>query len=115
MLSVMEKIKKDKKVFAVLTALSAIVALGLLIPSIICLNFDLFYAMIPCLILSSVGFYCTVFFGFSLYDMRHFIRLLGVIDSVCSADSDEIAYLMGWKKTATEKFIKKAKKRGYIV
>ena len=66
------------------------------------------------LTLAAVFCYAAVFAAFSAYDRAVALRLAPVVSDVGVDNIDEIAMRMSWKREATEKIIKKCRKKGYI-
>ena len=110
----MKKAIKRKKTFTVLAIATFLVAVLLLIPLYFMFSSSNYIAMIPFGVISIISFYANVFFAFAAYDLKVMLRVIPIIDEFGSENVSSIAERIGWRQIATEKFIKKCKKHGYI-
>ncbi len=109
-----EKAKKDKKFFALLGAGAFAAAVISAVIVIILVLKQNYLPMWFLLAISAAGFYATPFLGFAAVDRNSVIILLRAADELGANSVSDIAARLGWKENATEKFIKKCVKWGYI-
>ena len=65
-------------------------------------------------VVCAICYYASVFLFFFYDDARTAVRLIGAADGAADFSAETVAPLMGWKVKATNKFLKKCKKRKYI-
>ena len=111
----MEKAIKNKKFFLIMGIISSFVAISSAIISWILVGAEAYIPLIPLFAVSAYGFYSAPFYFFYAHDAKEVIRLIPVIEKHGIDNIRSIAADMGWRRNVTRAFIKKSKKRGYII
>lgn len=109
-----DKAKKDKKLFALLGACAFAVAVAFAVIVIMLVLKQSYLPMWFFLAFSAAGFYATPFLGFAAFDRNSALMLLSAINELGEDSVPSVAAKLGWKEGATEKFMKKCAKWGYI-
>ena len=110
----MEKALKNKKLYTILSIVSAAVLVISLALAIIFILKEMYYPMIPFAVLSAAGAYCLVFFSFAAFDAKEATKMIPLVEELGFENVREIATRMGWRRVSTRKFLEKCKKHGYF-
>ena len=110
----MKKALKNRKLFAVISIISAVVAVGTMIGALLFVSHGMYYGMLAMAIASAIGVYFVVFFSFAAFDAKQAIKVIELVNELGTMDVSAIAEGMMWREKATEKFVKKCKKHGYF-
>ena len=108
------KAKKSKRIFslvAIASALAAIITTALVILLILK---QIYIPMWFILGVSAVCFYTFVLCTFAAIDRGTAMRVIAEIEALGTYETEPLAEKLGWNKKATEKFVKKLIKWGYI-
>ena len=109
-----DKAKRGKRTFTVIAFLSALAAVATTAVVILLILNKTYIPMWFVLGFSAVCYYTCVFSAFASIDRGTAIRVLNVIDELGSYETEALAEKLGWNNRATEKFLKKLVKWGYI-
>ena len=109
-----EKAKKQRLVLSGLCLLSLAVALVLTFVTFSLINDMNYPPMWFTLGISVVCYYLTVFLAFMALDRNTAVKFLRITDGCDMNNIDDISEKLGWKKKATERFVRKCKKWGII-
>ncbi|MBQ8689934.1 MAG: hypothetical protein IJ515_06195 [Clostridia bacterium] len=114
-----DKAKRARLLFLITGAVSAFVGVAALAAHLLLsdrfITAKNYTPLIIILAVCAAGLYSAVFLLFSAYDRAVAVRLIAVAYEVGPDNVTEIAARMGWKESATEKFIKKCHKWGYLI
>ena len=110
----MIKAKRNQKRYLAIFLASLSMALILTVISALLLIRFHYLPAIICAAVSAVGYYLFVFMLFAFLNARTAVRFVEIAKELGTDRLEDISDKLGWKLTATEKFMKKCKKCGYI-
>ena len=109
-----DKAKKDRLFYSLISIASAVAAIVTTAAVIMLVLKQNYLPMWFVLGASAVCFYVFVFCTFSAFDRATAMRVLSEIETLGSSETELLAEKLGWTDKATEKFVKKLVKWGYI-
>ena len=109
-----DKIKKDRRLYTVAAGASLFVAVVCAAIVIALALTENYIPMWFLLVLSAAGFYAAPFLAFSAVDRNSAIALIKAKDELGADSPSLIADKLGWREAVTERFMKKCEKWGYL-
>ena len=112
----MDQAISDKRRAGATFFFSLLLSIGITVLAVLFLKEKLYVLMLISALVSAIGYYVAVFSFFRRSDAKAAVEILRAMTSGrqrCSTISD-VAQFMGWTERATEKFIEKCIKRGYM-
>ena len=110
----LDKVKKDRLIISIIAIASAVIAIASTAVVVLLILKMNYVPMWFVLAASAICYYLAVFTAFAAIDRSTAIRALTEIELLGSYDTEPLAQKLGWNTKATEKFVKKLLKWGYI-
>ena len=111
----MKKAQNKNRLYLAMTLVGACIALTFTVAAVLLVYKFQYIPAIVFAVLSAYGYYSAPFCFFAFTDTRLIIKIIGILSEDANAGAEDISKKLGLKVSATEKLIKKAKRRGYIV
>ena len=111
----MQKAKKNKRLFLILSASLLGAALLLTLGVILFFVYALYVPAIIFAALSGGGYYAALFLFFEFWDAATAIEIIPILQKHAEGSLKEICAELSYKERTAERLIKKFRKRGYIL
>ena len=106
--------QKIKKLYLILLCSLGGAALLFTLGAVLFLVNTLYVFAVIFAVISGALYYAAFFIGFALWDVITAIKLVSIIEKQDTEELSVISENMNWKESATERFIARCKKKGYI-